>query len=118
MNVAGAWKFHVSSQSWALIVPLVILLMSSAFWNLYQHRLIEEDRTAAQQKEAARTQEEADRAEARRKKNAEWAASDARVQQLYREINNLSEINERLLSQPQRSAPKKIDDVGRADGLP
>jgi hypothetical protein len=118
MNVAGAWKFHVLSRSWALIVPLVVLLVASAFWNLYQHRLIEQDRTAVQQKEATRAQEEADRTEARRKKNAEWAASDARVQQLYREINNLSEINERLLSQPQRSAPKKTDNVGGVDGLP
>jgi uncharacterized membrane protein (DUF106 family) len=118
MNVAGAWKFHVSSRLRALIIPLVILLMASVFWNLYQHRVIEQDRTATQQKEIAAVQKEAERAEARRKKNAEWAASDARVQQLYREINNLSEINERLLSQPQRSAPKKTNDLGDIDGLP
>lgn len=118
MNVTGAWKFRVSTRSWVLIIPLVTLLVASALWNLHQHQLIEQDRIAAQRKEAARVKEEAERAEARRKKNAEWAASDARVQQLYREINNLSQVNERLLSQPKQSTPKKIGDPGDADGLP
>ncbi len=52
------------------------------------------------------------------KKNSEWAASDARVQQLYREISNLSEINERLISQPERSASRKIDDPSEPDSSP
>jgi uncharacterized membrane protein (DUF106 family) len=118
MKVAGARKFHMSSRPRVLIVLLITLLMASAFWNLYQHRLIEQDRITVRRKEDARAKEEANREAARRKKNAEWAASDARVQQLYQEINNLSQINERLLSQPPGSMSKKINDLGDANGLP
>ncbi len=111
MDVAGARKFHVSSRSLVMIIPLVALLVASVFWNFRQHRLIEQEHIAAQREEAAR-------AAARMKKNAEWAASDARVQQLYREINNFSQINERLLAEPLRSTRRKTDDPGEADGSP
>ena len=72
---------------------------------------------AAQRKAAALAKEEAEQAAARMKKKAEWAASDARVQQLYREIDNFSQINERLLSQTARSTPKTSDDPGEANGV-
>ena len=109
MDVAGARKFRVSSRSLALIVPLVTLLATSIFWNLRQHRLIEQEHLADQRAEAARAKEEAERTAARMRKNTAWAASDARLQRLYREINNLSQINERLVSEPQQSMPRKIE---------
>jgi hypothetical protein len=118
MNVAGAWKFHVSSRSLALIIPLVTLLAASVFWNLRQNRLIEEKRIADQREEAARAKTETERVVAQMKKKAEWAASDARVQQLYREISDFSEINERLLSQPLRGSRGKKDDPRDAHGSP
>ena len=118
MDVSGAWKFHVSSRSLALIIPLVILLAASVFWNLRQHHLIEQKHLTAQREEAARAKAETERVAARMRKNAEWAASDARVQQLYREIANFSQINERLLSERQRSEPRKIDSPTEADALP
>jgi hypothetical protein len=109
MDVPGARKFHGSGRWLALITPLVILLTASVFWNLRQHRLIEQKHLAAQREEAARIKEETERAAARMKKNAEWAASDARVQQLYREIASFSQINERLLSELPRSELRKTD---------
>jgi uncharacterized membrane protein (DUF106 family) len=118
MDVAGARKFHISRRSLVMVIPLITLLMTSVFWNLRQHQLIEQKRIAAQQEEAARTREEAERATARMKKNAEWAASDARVQQLYREISNLSEINEQLVSEPRRSTPTKIENKVEAGDSP
>jgi hypothetical protein len=118
MNVTGARKFHVSSRSLALTIPLVTLLAASVFWNLHQHRKIEQKHLAVQREEAARAREENERVAARLKKNAEWAASDARVQQLYREIESFSQINERLLSETQRSEPRKIDSPTEADDLP
>ena len=118
MNVVGARKFHFSSRSLTLIIPLITLLLASIFWNLRQHRLIEQKQTAAQHEEAARAKEEAERTVARMKKNAEWAASDARVQQLYREITNLSQINERLVAEPGRSTPRKVDEAGDASDSP
>ena len=102
MDVGGAWMVRVSSRSLVMIIALVTALVGSVFWNLRQHGLIEQKRMAAQQEEGARTEAEAKRVAARIKKNAEWAASDARVQQLYREIENLTRINDQALSQPQR----------------
>jgi uncharacterized membrane protein (DUF106 family) len=118
MDVAGARKFHISRRSLAMVIPLITLLMTSVFWNLRQHQLIEQKHIAAQREEAARVKEEAKQTAERMKKNAEWAASDARVQQLYREISNLSEVNERLVSEPQRSASRKIANALEAGDSP
>ena len=117
MGVAEARKFRISSRSLAAIIPLVTLLATSIFWNLRQHRLLEQKHIADQREEATRAKAEAERTAARMKKNAEWAASDARVQQLYREINNLSQFNERLVSEPGET-PRKIDSAGKDDGSP
>ncbi len=118
MDVVGARKFRVSSRSFTLIIPLVTLLAASVFWNLRQHRLIEQKHITDQREKAARASDEANRMAARMKKNAEWAASDARVQQLYQEIANFSQINERLLSQPQRSTSRKKDAPDEDNGSP
>ena len=92
-------------------------------WNLRQSQRIaqEQERVkVAQRKEAARLKEEANRVEARRQRNAKWAASDARVQQLYREIDTLSRLNEQVLSRPKekRSAPAKIDNPAATIAFP
>ena len=118
MDVAGAWKFRISSQSLVLIIPLATVLAASIFWNLRQHRLIEQKHMADQRTEAALAKQGADRAAARLKKNAEWAASDARVQKLYQEISNFSQIQERLTSEPQRKTLSKIDNLNEPDGSP
>ena len=81
MDIEGARKFRVSNRSLTLIIPLVTLLVASVFWNIRQHRLIEQQRLRAiglQREEAARPGRKPSGQEARMKKNAEWAASDAR----------------------------------------
>ena len=118
MSIAGARKFRVSTRSLAMVIALAALLSASVFWNLRQYQLMEQKRVADQREEAARVKEEAERTTARMKKNAQWAASDARVQQLYREISNLSQINERLVSEPQRRASSKIDNADEAGASP
>jgi hypothetical protein len=124
MNTEGTWKFRVSNRLLAMIIiPLVTLLAVSVLWNFRQQRLIEQERlraAASQREEAARVREQAAREEARAKRNAAWAASDARVQQLYREISNLSQIHERVLAptQHERSTPRKKDDSVEAAGFP
>ena len=118
MSIAGARKFRVSTRSLAMVIALAALLSASVFWNLRQYQLMEQKRVADQREEAARVKEETERTTARMKKKAEWAASDARVQQLYQEITNLSQINERLVSEPPRSAPSKIDNADEAGASP
>jgi Tfp pilus assembly protein PilX len=114
MDIAGARKFHASKRSLALTVSLITLLGMSMFWNLQQRRLIAAERQrlmALQSKETARANEEAERAAELKKKNAKWAGADARLQQLYREIDALSRLNEQVVAQPQpkRSTPPTID---------
>ena len=120
MDIAGARKFHVSSRSLTLIIPLVTLLVASGVLEsppAPAHRTGAHAGMAVQREETARAKEEAERAEARMKKNAEWAASDARVQQLYREIDTLSRLNERVIAHRSPSGARQaIDDPGDADG--
>ena len=109
----GARMFRISSRSAVVIVGLSTILVVSGFWNCRQYQLIEHLRSrerAAQEAEAHRAKAETERAEARRKTKAEWAASDARLQQLYREINTLSQINEHILQEPVPQRPAAHED--------
>lgn len=123
MDLEGTRRFQLSTRLLALIIPLITLLVVSIVWNLRQSQLIAQERErvkVAQRREADRLKAEADREESRRQKNAKWAASDARVQQLYREIDTLSRLNEQVLSRPKekRSAPAKIDNPAATIAFP
>ena len=103
MNVQGAWKLWVSRQLRKLILALSAILTASLVWNIRQYTLIQRQHqriAAFEQEEAARANAKADQQAARIRKNAEWAAADARVQQLYREIDSLSRINAHLVEKP------------------
>ena len=107
-------RFKPSKQSWALITPLISLLVVSMCWNLRQSQLIAKERLrseAAQREERTHARETAERAEALKNKNAKWASSDARLQELYREIDSLSRLNEQVFSHPhgQFRKPTAID---------
>ena len=109
----GARMFLNSSRSAMAIVGLSTILALSGLWNCRQYQVIEHLRSrerAAQEGEARRANAEAGRAEAQRKKKAEWAASDARLQQLYREINTLSQINEHISQEPVPRRPAVHED--------
>jgi hypothetical protein len=112
MGTAGTGKFRLSSRLWTLVIPLVSLLAISVCWNLRQSQLIanERERSLAvlKSKEAARARKEAEEAEAQTKRKAKWAASDARLQELYREIDSLSHINEQVLTRPLASPKKTV----------
>jgi hypothetical protein len=123
MDIEGTRKFSVSNRSLAMIIALVTLLTVSTLWNLRQQRLIEQEHllaAAAERAEAARVKEQVARDAGRAKRNAASAASDARVQQLYREINSLTEINEHILApvQHQRSTSRTKDGLVEAAGVP
>jgi sensor c-di-GMP phosphodiesterase-like protein len=122
MNVRAGNR-RLLTRSLLVIIPLVALLVVSGIWNVRQYQVVKQERlraAALEREEAVRVAAEADRAEARRKKNAEWAASDARMQQLYREINSLSRINEQISADPviNESTPSKRDSQELADGSP
>jgi hypothetical protein len=117
----GAGKLGVSSRSWMVIIPLFVLLLGSALWNIRHYKLVEHYRlkvVAEERAKAARANSEVQQAQARLAKKAEHDAADLRVQQLYREIDNLSRINEQLLEQPPRQLRTqiKVEDLVKANG--
>jgi len=124
MEVGGARKFVVSNRSLMLVIPLFALLLVSAIWNVRQYRLAEQQRLQAvaaareARAEAARAEVEAERAKLKTK--AADAATSARVDQLYREINNLTRMNEQVLLRDRnlQGTPVKKDGPEAAAGLP
>jgi hypothetical protein len=123
MDVRGAWRFRVASRSLVQIIPLLVLLVLSLIWNVRQYRLIEYERQRAlttEREKAKQDAAEVARAQARRQKKAEEATANQRMQQLYRELDNLSQISDRLLTQPVRQpkSPSAVDGLEAGDGPP
>jgi hypothetical protein len=123
MNVRGAWKFRVARQSLVPIIPLLVLLLVSLIGNVRQYRLIEYERSLALAVERERAEQaalEAARTQAHREKRAKENAVNQRMEQLYRELDNLSQMSGRLLTQPvpQLKVPSTINSLEAADGPP
>jgi uncharacterized membrane protein (DUF106 family) len=123
MDVQEARKFFVRHWSSVLVILLVILVIISLTWNVRQYRLIKHERQhtiATERAKAEREAMEAARTQAWREKKANEAAANQRMQQLYREIDNLSQISDRLLTEPVRQpkVPSTVDSLEGADGSP
>jgi hypothetical protein len=120
MDALRARRFPVTSRSLMLIIPILILLVLSVIWNVWQYRLVKQAQQLALATERAKAQQvatEAAHIEARRKKKAEDAAALQRTQQLYREIENLSQLSDQLYAQPvQQLTPPSSDKA--ANGSP
>jgi hypothetical protein len=102
MDALRARRLPVTSRSLMLIIPILILLVLSVIWNVWQYRLVEQARQLALATEREKAQQvvtEAAHIEARRTKKAEDAAALQRTQQLYREIENLSLLSDQLHAQ-------------------
>jgi hypothetical protein len=102
MDALRARRLPVTSRSLMLIIPILILLVLSVIWNVWQYRLVKQARQLALATEREKAQQvatEAAHIEAWRKKKAEDAAALQRTQQLYREIENLSQLSDQLSDQ-------------------
>jgi hypothetical protein len=101
MDARRAWKFVAANRSFMIAIPISAMLLASLSWNVWQYRLDRDRREKAKAKErsanaaVALAREYADRAKLI--KQARDAESDARIQQLYQEINNLTRVSERIL---------------------
>jgi hypothetical protein len=101
MNLKRAWQLCAANRSPQLVILLAILLLASIGWNVWHYQFEQEQRVLAKEVERARkaaaalAKEEAARADLDRR--ARYARSDARIQQLYDEINHLSRVSERVL---------------------
>ena len=120
MNVTGAWKFRVSNRSLALIIPLVTLLVASVFWNLRQHRLIEQERMQAVRNE--RKLPVPRRKPSGQRHVGKRTPSGLRRMRVYSNCIGRSTISARLTNgssrSPSRARRRRSEDPGDADGLP
>jgi nitric oxide reductase activation protein len=100
MEAEAGVKFGVPNRSLILIMALCTLLLASVFGNIRQYYLAEQQyrRTATREQEAkaktAQAEAEAERAKLRRQAAI---ASSERIDQLYREINNLTQMSEQVM---------------------
>ena len=78
-------------------------------WNFWQYHRLEQERlqtvTAEREARAEAAQARAEAEQALLKKRAA-ALADARVDQLYQEINNLTRISEQVMLRDQKSPPR------------
>ncbi len=101
MDLKRAWTLCAASRSLRFLIPISILLLASVGWNVRYYQLDRERRAQAKEVErvtkaaAALAREQADLAQSQRRKRD--AKSDARLQELYDEINQLTRLSERVL---------------------
>jgi hypothetical protein len=119
MDLKRAWSLCATSRSLQLLLGLSVLLLVSAGWNFWHYRLDQDRRARAQEVERASTaaaalaREEAELVESNRR--ARDAKSDARVQELYDEINQLTKLSERVLLPDQISRASTATATGDRD---
>jgi hypothetical protein len=124
MEDAKVRRLNGLNRSLILVIPLGGLLLASGIWNVRQYRLVERQRM----KEAAMAEEArvaAIRAEAVDKqvklaKKAADTEADARVSQLYQEINALTRMSEQLMLRDPSlpGTPAQKDSRGVSAGVP
>jgi hypothetical protein len=123
MDVWAVQKIFGTSQSFKLTILLLSLLVVSLVCNAWQYRLIKDERQhriAIEIKKAECDTVEAEQTQVRREKKAKEIAANERMQQLYREIENLTELSGRLLIQPisQPTSPNVISSLDVTDDSP
>jgi hypothetical protein len=124
MLAGRAWKFGSVNRSVLLLIPVSALLLASVSWNVWQYRLDRDRRVQAKAAQrstkaaVALVKEEANRA--RLRKQARDAESDARIQQLYKEINNLTRASEGILlpRETTRTIPSTTDGPEKTADIP
>lgn len=111
------------NRSWVLTIALCALLLGSLSWNVWQYRVVGEQRrqaVAAERTAIAKADEAKQEAEQTKLRKAKAAKTEERVQELYREINGLTQVNEHILlpKQTSRDGPVKTDDLQQAGTSP
>ena len=101
MVAERAWAFASANRSLMIVIPISALLLASVSWNIWQYRLDRDRRAQTKAKErstkaaVALSQEYANREKLKRQ--ARDAESNARIQQLYQEIHNLTRVSEGIM---------------------
>jgi hypothetical protein len=113
MDVARAWKLAISIRKSAYIVPMGILLLLSVTGNVWLYRMAQGHRlqpTITEQAAGGGAKAATDAERLRLRRKAEAAATNARIQRLYDEINFLTRTSEQvMLRQASSRLPVKQD---------
>jgi hypothetical protein len=116
MDDVGNRKQGIPSQPLVLIILLCALLLGLGIWNIRQSWVIKQQRQrlAAPIQSASTVKIDADVwAEQAKRRQADAAETDARVSQLYREIDNLTRMSEQIMVHVRSSPSSGIPVVPR-----
>ena len=101
MDLKRAWKLCAANRSLRFLIPMAVLLLISVGWNIWNYQLNRKQQAEAVKEEhpskIVRTPITAEAKLAESKRRARDAKTDARVQQLYDEINQLTKLSERVI---------------------
>ena len=119
MDVQGPWKVYALSRLRMHQIVLCTLLAVSTFGNLWQHRVIAQKSleilTVARSRAAAPASTEPESTQMQHEHHTARARANARVDQLYKEIESLSQMNDHVIMHS--SHPREIATKGK-DHLP
>jgi hypothetical protein len=103
MDLKRAWMLFAANRSLRFLIPMVLLLLISIGWNIRSYQLDRKqhaDTVKEEHSAKVTTRVTTDQAKlAESKRRARDAKTDARVQELYDEINQLTKLSERVLLQ-------------------
>jgi hypothetical protein len=120
MEVRGPWKFSLGRQ-WPTFVTVLLLclLVVLLSWNLRQYWQINDQHERTITEERKRTSLDVDnitRAWTRQERQAKEARANERLEQLYREIDSLSQLSSRLVAEPAQQ-PRPTDESSDLDAV-
>lgn len=101
MDLKRAWTLCAANRSMRFLVPMAILLLISLGWNIWNYQLYRKQHADAVQEQTASkiattlTVKQPELVDSKRR--ARNAKTDARVEQLYDEINQLTKLSEQVL---------------------
>jgi hypothetical protein len=102
-------KFGMAIRTPSILIAVCLLLLAPAIWKIRRSQLARQERTRAMaalkavQAQAAQAEETREN----RERQAAQAAAAERIRQLYQEIDQLTRLNDRLLSEIKRPARKR-----------
>ena len=112
MDGHAADRFHAFAISPKVVVPLGIILAASLSLNIWQYGVIQGQRSSNMALKSAAAQAELTWQQVELKRRQSKVEADNRVDQLYRELEHLSRLNNQILdtSPRPRTLPRTTDD--------
>ena len=105
MDAQRARKFLESVGPAQILLPVCILLAASLLLNFWQYARIQKQHSVTVSFKGATAHAEANKQEVDLKRKKARAEADKRVDQLYKDLENLSRLNDQILSPGEHARP-------------